>query len=87
VRLLIENPRGCQCCGSGTGIRCIFDPWNRDPKWVKKSGSISGMNNPDHISESLKNNFWVKIFEFFFADSRSGMEKIRIRDGKNPDPG
>jgi hypothetical protein len=54
----------------------------------KKSGSRSGMNNPDHISESLKNNYWVKIFEFFHADSGSGMEKIRIpRDGKNSDPG
>jgi hypothetical protein len=20
-----------QCCGSGSGIRCLFDPWNRDP--------------------------------------------------------
>ncbi len=25
----------------------------------KKSGSGSGMNNPDHISESLENNFLV----------------------------
>jgi hypothetical protein len=24
----------------------------------KKSGSEPGMNNPDHISESLKNNFF-----------------------------
>ncbi len=21
-----------QCCGSGTGIRCLFDPWIRDPE-------------------------------------------------------
>jgi len=21
-----------QCCGSG--IRCLFDPWIRDPEWV-----------------------------------------------------
>jgi hypothetical protein len=53
----------------------------------KKSGSRSGMNNPDHISESLKNNFSVKIFEIFYADSGSGMKKIWIRDGKNSDPG
>jgi hypothetical protein len=33
---------------------------------VKKSGS--GMSKPDHISESLKNNFWVKILNFFDAD-------------------
>jgi hypothetical protein len=47
----------------------------------------SGMNNPDHISESLETIFWVKIFKFFDADPGSGMEKIRIRDGKNSDPG
>ncbi len=28
----------------------------RDPGWVKK-GSGSGMNNPDHVSESLEINF------------------------------
>jgi hypothetical protein len=38
----------------------------------KKSGS--GMNTPDHISESLT-IFWVKIMKFFDADSGSGMEK------------
>jgi hypothetical protein len=43
----------------------------------KKSGSGSGMNNPDYISESLETIFWVD------ADPRSGMEKIRIRD-KHP---
>jgi hypothetical protein len=30
----------------------------------KKSGSGSGMNNPDHISESLETIFWVKILKF-----------------------
>jgi hypothetical protein len=49
-----------------------------------KSGSGSGMNNSDHISESLKTTFWVKILQFFDADPGwkkigSGMEKIRIR--------
>jgi hypothetical protein len=46
------------------------------------------MNNPDHISESLKPFFWVKILKFFF-DARSGIRdgKIRIWDGKNSDPG
>ncbi len=24
-----------QCCGSGSEIRCLFDPWIRDPGWVK----------------------------------------------------
>jgi hypothetical protein len=51
------------------------------------------MNNPDHISESLKTIFSVKILEFFDADpgsgmekNGSGMEKIQIWDGKNSDP-
>jgi hypothetical protein len=44
----------------------------------KKSGSGSGMNNPNHTSESLETIFWVKILKFF----GSGMETIRIRDGK-----
>jgi hypothetical protein len=47
----------------------------------KKSGS--GMNNLDHISESLETVFWVKILKFFDADPGSGMENIRIRD-KHP---
>ncbi len=38
------------------------------------------MNNPDHISESLKNSFWVKILKFFDVDPGSGMEKSWIRD-------
>jgi hypothetical protein len=53
----------------------------------KKSGSGSGMNNPDHISESLDIMLWVKILNFFDADTGSGMEKIQIRNGKNSDPG
>jgi hypothetical protein len=33
-----------------------------DPGWVKNQdpGSGSGMNIPDHISESLETIFWVK---------------------------
>jgi hypothetical protein len=42
----------------------------------KKSGSGSGMNNPDHIFESFETIFWVKIIKFF-----------DVRDGKNSDPG
>jgi hypothetical protein len=46
----------------------------------KKSGSGSGMNNLDHISESLETIFWVKILKFFDVDPESGREKIRNRD-------
>jgi hypothetical protein len=49
----------------------------------KKSGSGSGTNKPDHISERLETIFRVKILKFFVADSGSGMEKILIRD-KHP---
>jgi hypothetical protein len=62
------------CCGSGSGIRYLFDPWIRNGK---KSGS--GMNNPD-IFPRAKKQFWVKILEFFDAHPGSGLEKIRIQD-------
>jgi hypothetical protein len=48
------------------------------------------MNNPDHISESLETLFWgLKLFDSDpgWEKFGSGMEKIRIRDGKNSDPG
>jgi hypothetical protein len=61
----------------------------------KKSESGSGMNNPDHIAESLETIFGVKILKFFDTDPGSGMEKIQIRGGRDgvcvrdqiPDPG
>jgi hypothetical protein len=57
----------------------------------KKSRSGSGMNIPDHISESLETIFGLKILKFFDADldgsgifltlyTGSVMEKIRSRD-------
>jgi hypothetical protein len=46
----------------------------------KKSGSGSGMNNPDHVSESLETIFWVKIPKFFYADPGSGKETSQIRN-------
>jgi hypothetical protein len=39
----------------------------------KKSGSGSGMNNRDPISESLETSFGVKILKFFDADPGSGI--------------
>ncbi len=72
-----------QCCGSGSMIRCLFDPLIGWSAMGKKSGSR--MNHPDHISESLKTISWVKILKFFDADPGFGMVKIRIRDGKNFD--
>jgi hypothetical protein len=33
---------GAQCCGSGSRIRCLFDPWIRDPGWVKSQDPDPG---------------------------------------------
>jgi hypothetical protein len=44
-----------QYCGSGSGAFLILGSGIG-----KKSKSGCGMNIPDHISESLKLNFWVK---------------------------
>ncbi len=51
-----------------------------DPGWVKNQDPDprSGMNNPNHISESLETILWVKILKFFDADP--GCKK-------NSDPG
>jgi len=42
-----------QCCGSGSGIGCFFDPWIQDPGSGMGESQHpdpgSGMNNPDHI--------------------------------------
>jgi hypothetical protein len=56
--------------------------WPLDPGWVKNldPGSGSGVNNPNHISESLETVFWVKILKFLDADPGSGMENIRKGD-------
>jgi hypothetical protein len=55
----------------GPGNRC-FDPWIRDPGWVKNQdpdpGSGYGMNIPNHNFESLETVYWVTILKFFYAD-------------------
>jgi hypothetical protein len=68
----------------GSGIRCFFYPWIRDPRWVKNPDPGSGMNNPDHIFESLETIFGVKILKFF-DDADPGWKKFG--SGLNiPDP-
>jgi hypothetical protein len=64
-----------QYCGYGSGTRCLFEPWIRDPEWVKKFGSGSGMNNLEHISESLKTIFRVKILHKIKVYKRQKSEK------------
>jgi hypothetical protein len=68
--------------GSGMGK-------NQDPD----RGSRSGMNNPDHVSESLETIFGLKylyslmrIRDPGWKKFGSGIEQIRIREGKNSDP-
>jgi hypothetical protein len=88
-----------QCCGSGSGIDYFFDSWIRDGR---KSASGSGIRDEqpgsgirDEQSGSyfleFRNHFfaffWVKILKFFDEDTGSGMETVRIRDGKKSVPG
>jgi hypothetical protein len=67
--------------GTGSRIRCLFDPWIQDPGCVKNQnpepGYGTGMNSPDYISESFEVILWVKILKFIGADPGSGMEKFR----------
>ncbi len=85
LRIQIRDP--------GPGILCLFDPWIWDPGsgMGKKSRSGSGMNIPDHISESLETIFWLKILKFCDADPDPGFRSLWswIRDPrwKNSDPG
>jgi hypothetical protein len=54
----------------------------------KKSGSGSGMNNPDHISESLETIFGLKYLNFMrIRDPGWKTLGSGIRDRKNLDPG
>jgi hypothetical protein len=53
----------------------------------KKSGSGSGMNNPDHISESLKTIFGLKYLNSFMRTRDPEWEKFGSGMEKNSDPG
>ncbi len=62
-------------------IRCLFGPWIRDGLKISTSIRIQdpdlGMKTPDHISESYNKFFGLKYFTSL----------MRIREGKNSDPG
>ncbi len=91
---LIHTRLDLQCCGSGSGIRCLFDLWIRDPGWVKKSGSRAGIRIRDEKPGSY---FWVLGNHFFGLKYLSSLRRIRdpgwtkfgsgIRDGKNSEQG
>jgi hypothetical protein len=90
VRALIQSVN--QCCGSGSGIRCPFDPWIRDPesRMGRKSASGSGIRDeqPGSYFLDLRNPFFLlkylnslmRIRDGDSSDPESGMEKSRIRD-------
>jgi len=76
-----------QCCGSGSGIRCLFDPWIRDPGWVEVSIRIRDEQPGSYFLELRNHFFWVKILKFFDADPGWRPFGSGIRDGKKSDPG
>jgi hypothetical protein len=68
-----------QCCGSGSVIRCFFDPWVRDPDPGKGK-------NQDYFSVSLKIVFRFQDYKYLNSLTLDPeCKKIRIRD-KHPDP-
>jgi hypothetical protein len=53
-----------QCCGSGSGIEYLFDPWIRDPGWEKVSIWIKqriGSAVPDHYQNHKDPQHWFKV--------------------------
>jgi hypothetical protein len=73
----------------GSGIRCLFDPWIRDPGRVESQHPHPGFGIRDEQPESYFLELTVEtIFlfflglKFFNADTGSG-----IRDGDSSDPG
>ncbi len=61
----------------GSGIRCLFDPWIRDPGSGMGRKSASG----SEIRDEQPGSYFLegKILKFFDADPGSGMETGRIR--------
>ncbi len=68
-----ERDGWCQCCRSGSGIQCLFEPWIRD-RFFPDAGSR--FQNP--YFWELSDNFWVKssiiLWKlakiFFFSSSK-----------------
>ncbi len=62
------------------GSGAFLTPGSGMRGWVKNQnpepGSGSGMNIPDHISESAETIFWFKILKFFDADPDPGAESF-----------
>jgi hypothetical protein len=85
VRAIITVKHTCvQCCGSRSGFRCFFDPCLRDGK---NPDLRSGINIPDHSSESLVLIFGVKNFYILCCGSGSGSIWTLDPGWKNPETG
>jgi hypothetical protein len=63
--LFYEQKSTIQCSVANLGSYAFLTPGSGIGK---KSGSGSGMNNPNHIFESLETIFWFKILKLFDAD-------------------
>ncbi len=76
-----------RCLPSPSGSITVVSFWLLDPRWVKNQDPNSGMNFPDHLSESLNNfldwNTCGSGIREFLLTRDPGWKKIRIRD-KHP---
>jgi hypothetical protein len=57
--------------GSEYGIRCLSDPWIRDPGWIKIKIRIRDEHSGSHFRKFRK-IFWVKMIKFSDADPDLG---------------
>ncbi len=72
---------GYQCCGSE--IRCLFDPWIRDPgsNMVKNQDPDSGWKSQITFPRELRNNFLgLKFLDSLYADPDPGSGIFLILD-------
>ncbi len=74
--------RWMQCCGSG--IRCLFDPWNRNTGWVKSQDS-----DPGYRSGMEKSRIRVKSHgsATLVGWTYEAVLWIRLGFNADPDPG
>jgi hypothetical protein len=65
-----------QCCGSGFGIRCLFDRLDPDPEWVKSQDPDPGWQSGSSFQELRNHLFGLKILKFFDEDVYTGSAKL-----------
>ncbi len=76
IRIRDEPPGSgtIQCCGSGSGIRCLFDPWIRDPGRVKNLDPDRGWTTRIRNNSVLR--IWIRDpVPFWSLDPGSGKGK------------